>query len=368
MYSLIIPSPHSSVHPMAPSPPSPPSPAPSLPPIHPSVLDSIGNTPLLYLREASEATGCTILGKAEWMNPGGSIKDRPAKAMIEDAIAQGTLKPGGRVIEGTAGNTGIGLALVANCYGMQCEIVMPDNQSEAKKTAIRGLGATLIEVPPKPYKDPGNFVRYSGRLAEQRRAEDAASADPRGVLWANQMDNPINRRAHQQTTAAEIWQQTEGKLDGFICAVGSGGTLSGIAAGLRSFNPSIAIGLADPMGAAMYAYYTRGVLESEGSSITEGIGQGRITANLTDLTVDHAYQIDDATALQWLYRMIAQEGLSLGTSSGINVAGAVAMAKTLGKGHTIVTVLCDASHYYAAKIFSPAFLRERGLPVAPWMA
>ncbi|MCH9736771.1 MAG: cysteine synthase A [Actinomycetia bacterium] len=334
----------------------------SHPTIAASSIDAIGNTPLIRLRTPSEATGCEILGKAEWMNPGGSIKDRAAKAIILDALAKGTLKPGGLVVESTAGNTGIGLATVANALGLRCEIVMPDTQSAEKKAAIRNLGATLIERPALPYKNPENHIHYAGRLAKQRLEEDNQSADPRGVIWADQFDNTANRESHRLGTAVEIWQQTGGSIDGFVCAVGSGGTLAGVAEGLRARAPKVAIALADPHGSALWGYYAEGELRSEGNSITEGIGQGRITGNLEGLQVDHALRISDSEALEWIFRLIKEEGISVGTSSGINIAGAVELAKLLGPGHTIVTVLCDSATRYAGKLFDAEFLKTRGLP------
>ena len=330
--------------------------------IRPSVLDAIGNTPLIRLTRASEATGCEILGKAEFLNPGQSVKDRAALWIIRDAIARGTLKPGGTIVEGTAGNTGIGLALVASALGMKTVIVIPETQSAEKKLALKLAGATLIEVPAVPYRNPDNYVRLSGRLAEE-----LARTEPNGAIWANQFDNVANRQAHIDSTGPEIWRQTEGKVDGFICAVGSGGTLAGIGLALKSFNPSVTIGIADPPGAALYSYYTTGELKAEGSSITEGIGQGRITANLEGAPVDIAFQIPDSEAVAQVFDLAEHEGLVLGGSSGVNVAGAIRLAKHLGPGHTIVTVLCDYGSRYASKLFNPAFLREKGLPVPAWM-
>jgi cysteine synthase A len=328
-----------------------------------SVLDAIGNTPLIRLHQASALTGCEILGKAEFMNPGQSVKDRAALGIIRDAEHRGVLKPGGLIVEGTAGNTGIGLAMVGAALGYRTCIVIPRTQSQEKKDAIRLLGAELVEVDAVPYANPGNYVRYSGRLAEER-----ARTEMRGVLWANQFDNTANRDAHYRTTGPEIWQQTEGRIDGFICAVGSGGTLAGVAAALREQKPDIAIGLADPLGASLFNWYRHGELKAEGSSITEGIGQGRITANLEGLIVDHAYQIDDATALTILFDLVRHEGMCLGGSAGINIAGAIALAKTLGPGKTIVTILCDYGSRYQSKLFNPAFLAEKGLPIPPWLA
>ncbi len=322
----------------------------------PSVIDAIGNTPLIRLRGASEATGCEILGKAEFMNPGSSVKDRAALYIIRDAEARGLLKPGGEIVEGTAGNTGIGLAMVASALGYRTTIVIPRTQSQEKKDAIRLLGAELLEVDALPYSNPMNYVRYSGRLAEER-----------GALWANQFDNVANRQAHVDTTAPEIWEQTGGKVDAFICSVGSGGTLAGVAEGLRAQKSDVVIGLADPPGAALFSYYTTGELKSEGSSLTEGIGQGRITANLEGLTVDRAYQIPDEEMLATIFDLVEHEGLCLGGSAGVNVAGAVRLARELGPGKTIVTVLCDHGARYQSKLFNPGFLRERGLPTPPWM-
>ena len=327
-----------------------------------SVLDAIGNTPLIRLKAASEATGCEILGKAEFLNPGQSVKDRAALGIIRDAEAKGLLRPGGRIVEGTAGNTGIGLAMVASALGYKTTIVIPRTQSQEKKDAIRLAGAELVEVDAVPYSNPDNYVRYSGRLAEQ-----LAKTDPNSAVWANQFDNVANRRAHEETTGPEIWAQTGGKVDGFICAVGSGGTLAGVAAALRARRPDIAIGLADPGGAALYNYYTTGELKAEGTSITEGIGQGRITANLEGLTVDHAYRIEDDEMLRIIFELAEHEGLVLGGSSGINIAGAMELARTLGPGHTIVTILCDYGSRYQSKLFNPAFLEERGLPVPGWL-
>ena len=327
-----------------------------------SVLDLIGNTPLIRLKAASEATGCEILGKAEFLNPGQSVKDRAALGIIRDAEARGLLRPGGRIVEGTAGNTGIGLAMVASALGYRTTIVIPRTQSQEKKDAIRLAGAELVEVDAVPYSNPDNYVRYSGRLAEE-----LAASDPNGAIWANQFDNVANRQAHERTTGPEILAQTDGKVDGFICAVGSGGTLAGVASALRAKKPGIAIGLADPGGAALYSYYTTGDLKAEGTSITEGIGQGRITANLEGLVVDHAYRIDDEEMLRIVFDLAAHEGLVLGGSSGVNIAGAMRLARTLGPGHTIVTILCDYGSRYQSKLFNPAFLSERGLPVPDWL-
>ena len=330
--------------------------------IYRDLPDAIGHTPLIRLNRASDATGCEILGKAEFMNPGQSVKDRAALYIIRDAVARGTLRPGGTIVEGTAGNTGIGLALVGAAMGFRTVIVIPETQSEEKKDMIRLAGAELVQVPAAPYKNPNNYVRYSERLAAR-----LAQTEPNGAIWANQFDNVANRQAHLETTAPEIWDQTDGKVDGFICAVGSGGTLAGVAEGLRARNPDVAIGLADPMGAALYHYYTDGELRSEGSSITEGIGQGRITANLEGLRVDHAYQVPDDEALGVVFDLLEHEGLCLGGSSGINVAGAIRMARDMGKGHRIVTVLCDYGNRYQTKLFNPQFLKEKGLPVPQWL-
>ncbi|MCX5568606.1 cysteine synthase A [Kaistia nematophila] len=328
----------------------------------PSVIEAIGNTPLIRLRRASEETGCEILGKAEFLNPGQSVKDRAALFIIRDAIAKGQLRPGGTIVEGTAGNTGIGLALVASALGFKTVIVIPETQSQEKKDALRLAGAELIEVPAVPYKDPNNYVKLSGRLAEQ-----LAKTEPNGAIWANQFDNVANRQAHIETTGPEIWAQTEGRIDGFVSAVGSGGTLAGIGIALKERNPSVQIALADPLGASLFSYYTTGVLKAEGSSITEGIGQGRITANLEGAPVDTAYQITDAEALEVVFDLAEHEGLCLGGSSGINIAGAIRLARTLGPGHTIVTILCDYGTRYQSKLFNPAFLREKGLPVPGWL-
>ena len=331
--------------------------------IAPTVLDAIGNTPLIRLRRASEATGCEILGKAEFMNPGASVKDRAALFIVRDAEQRGLLKPGGRIVEGTAGNTGIGLAMVGGALGYRTTIVIPRTQSQEKKDAIRLLGAELVEVDAVPYSNPDNYVRYSGRLAEE-----LAAKEPNGAIWANQFDNVANRQAHVETTGPEIWDQTGGKIDGFICAVGSGGTLAGVAEALRARNPDIKIGLADPHGASLFSYYTEGELKAEGTSISEGIGQGRITANLEGLRVDHPYRISDEEMLLVIYDLVEHEGLVMGGSTGVNVAGAIRMAKDLGPGHTIVTILCDQGSRYQSKIFNPAFLAERGLPTPPWLS
>ena len=320
------------------------------------ITESIGNTPLIKLRKASELTGCNILGKAEFMNPGQSVKDRAALYIIKDAIKSGALKPGGTIVEGTAGNTGIGLAMVASAMGFKTVIVIPETQTQEKKDALRQMGAELIEVPAAPYKNPNNYVRYSGRLAKAM-----------GAVWANQFDNVANRQAHIETTAPEVWSQTNGKINGFVCAVGSGGTLAGMSMALKAKNKDVKIALADPMGAALYSYYKTGELKSEGSSITEGIGQGRITANLEGAVIDDAFQIHDREAYQIVYDLLQHEGLNLGGSSGINVAGAMALARELGPGHTIVTILCDYGTRYASKQFNPEFMRSKDLPVPAWL-
>lgn len=321
---------------------------------------SIGNTPLIRLNGPSQATGCEILGKAEFMNPGQSVKDRAALYIIRDAIATGSLRPGGTVVEGTAGNTGIGLALVGASLGFGTVIVIPETQSQEKKDMIRLAGAELVQVPAVPYKNPNNYVRYSERLAARLNA-----SEPNGAIWANQFDNVANRLAHEETTGPEIWEQTDGKVDGFICSVGTGGTLAGVALALQP--KGVKMGLADPMGSAIYSYYTTGELKSEGESITEGIGQGRITANLQGFTPDFACQIPDDEALPVIFDMLTQDGLCLGGSSGINVAGAIRMARDMGPGHTIVTALADFGNRYQSKLFNPGFLREKGLPVPDWM-
>jgi cysteine synthase len=330
--------------------------------IHTSVIDAIGNTPLIRLNRASDETGCEILGKAEFMNPGQSVKDRAGLFIIEDAIGRGTLRPGGLIVEGTAGNTGIGLTVVGSALGHRTVIVIPDTQSQEKKDALRLLGAHLIEVPAVPYRDPNNYVKYSQRLAEALN-----ETSPNGAVWANQFDNVANRDGHIKTTAEEIWHQTDGNIDGFVCAVGTGGTLGGISIGLKAKRDDVVIGVADPMGSAIYSYYTSGELKSEGSSITEGIGQGRVTANLDGVVVDKAYQIPDAEAVQIVFQLLQEEGLCLGGSTGINIAGAMRLARDLGPGHTIVTVLCDYGTRYQSKLFDPAFLRSKNLPVPPWL-
>lgn len=328
--------------------------------IHQDLADTIGNTPLLKLKKASEITGCTILGKAEFMNPGQSVKDRAALYIIKDAVAKGLLKPGGTIVEGTAGNTGIGLALVGASMGFRTVIVIPETQSQEKKDMLRLAGAELVQVPAAPYRNPNNYVRYSGRLAEA-----LAKTEPNGAIWANQFDNTANRQAHIETTGPEIWEQTGGKVDGFICAVGSGGTLAGVAEALQS--KGVKIGLADPEGAALHSFYTTGKLESPGNSITEGIGQGRITANLEGFTPDFSYRIPDAEALPIIFDLLTDEGLCMGGSTGINIAGAMRMARDMGPGKTIVTILCDYGSRYQSKIYNPTFLREKGLPVPDWL-
>lgn len=325
-------------------------------------LAAIGNTPLIKLKRASEETGCTILGKAEFMNPGQSVKDRAALFIIKDAMDKGDLHPGGTIVEGTAGNTGIGIAVVANALGFKTVIVIPETQAQEKKDMLRLMGAELIEVPAVPYKNPDNYVKYSGRLAAELNEKLEG-----GAVWANQFDNVANREAHYATTGPEIWEQTDGKLDGFICAVGSGGTLGGISNYLKEQNPDVKIGLADPMGAALFNYYKHGELKSEGSSITEGIGQGRITANLEDVEVDMPFQIHDEEALPIIFDLLKEEGLCMGGSTGINVAGAIAMAREMGPGHTIVTALCDYGNRYQSKLFNPVFLKEKGLPYPEWL-
>jgi cysteine synthase A len=328
--------------------------------IHSDLADTIGNTPLLKLKRASQMTGCTILGKCEFLNPGQSVKDRAALYIIKDAVAKGHLKPGGTIVEGTAGNTGIGLALVGASMGFRTVIVIPETQSQEKKDMIRLAGAELVQVPAVPYKNPNNYVRYSGRLAEA-----LARTEPNGAIWANQFDNLANRTAHIETTGPEIWEQTGGKVDGFICAVGSGGTMAGVGMALQP--KGVKIGLADPEGAALHAYYSTGKFESPGSSITEGIGQGRITANLGGFTPDFSYRISDAEALPLVFEMLEDEGICLGGSSGINIAGAIRMAREMGPGKTIVTILCDYGNRYQSKLYNPTFLREKGLPVPAWL-
>ncbi len=322
--------------------------------------ETIGNTPLIKLRAISEATGCTILGKAEFLNPGQSVKDRAALFMIKDAIARGDLRPGGTIVEGTAGNTGIGLALLGSSMGFKTVIVIPETQSQEKKDMLRLAGAKLVQVPAAPYRNPNNYVRYSERLADELR-----KTEPNGVIWANQFDNVANRQAHIETTAPEIWDQTDGKVDGFICAVGSGGTLAGVAQVLQP--KGVKIGLADPEGSALYNFYAHGELKAEGGSVSEGIGQGRITANLEGLVPDFAYSISDAEALPLIYDLMQHEGLCMGGSTAINMAGAVRLARDLGPGHTIVTILCDVGSRYQSKIYNPDFMREKGLPVPSWL-
>lgn len=331
-------------------------------PIHSSVLDAIGNTPLIRLKAASEATGCTILGKAEFLNPGQSVKDRAALEIIRDAEAKGLLQPGGTIVEGTAGNTGIGLSMVGRALGYNTVIVIPETQSQEKKDALKLYGAELVEVPAAPYRNPNNYVRLSGRLAEQ-----IAKSNPNGAIWANQFDNVANRQAHVITTAPEIWRDTGGKVDGFICAVGSGGTLAGVAEGLRERSRDIKIGLADPDGAALHNFYTTGEMKSSGGSITEGIGQGRVTANLEGFSPDMSFNIPDTEAIPLVFDLLENEGLCLGGSSGINIAGAIRMAREMGPGHTIVTILCDYGNRYQSKLFNPEFLASKQLPVPDWL-
>ena len=328
--------------------------------IYSDLSAAIGNTPLIRLNKVSDETGCEILGKAEFMNPGQSVKDRAALYIIRDAIARGDLKPGGTIVEGTAGNTGIGLALVGASLGFRTVIVIPETQSQEKKDMLRLAGAELVQVPAAPYKNPNNYVRYSGRLAAE-----LAKSEPNGAIWANQFDNTANRQAHIETTGPEIWEQTAGKVDGFICAVGSGGTLAGVGAALQP--KGVRIGLADPEGAALYSFYTNGTFDAPGTSITEGIGQGRITANLEGFTPDCAYRISDQEALPIVFDLLSTEGLCLGGSSGVNIAGAVHMAREMGRGHTIVTILCDYGNRYQSKLYNPEFLREKGLPVPAWL-
>ncbi len=326
------------------------------------LLNAIGNTPLIRLRGVSEATGCDIYGKAEFMNPGGSVKDRAALAIIEEAEESGDLRPGGMIVEGTAGNTGIGLTMVGNAKGYASVIVMPETQSQEKKDVLRVFGADLRLVPAKPYKDPGNYVRYSERLAKE-----LAETSPGGVIWANQFDNTANMRGHYRTTGPEIWQQTDGHIDGFTCAVGSGGTIAGVGQFLKERNPDVRIALSDPEGSALYGHYMHGELKAEGNSISEGIGQGRITGNLAEAPIDIAYRLSDIEALPYIYDLMRAEGLYLGGSTAINVAGAVAMARELGPGHTIVTILCDSGQRYQSKVWNPEFLRSKSLPVPAWL-
>ncbi len=326
-------------------------------------VGAIGNSPMIHLRHLSERTGCTILGKAEFTNPGGSVKDRAALYIVRDAEQAGRLRPGGVIVEGTAGNTGIGLTLVANALGYRTVIVMPETQSQEKKDTLRLCGSDLRLVPAVPYKDPGNYVRYSERLANE-----LATKEPDGAIWANQFDNVANRRAHYETTGREIWEQTGGQIDGFVSAVGTGGTIAGVGMRLKECNPEIRIALADPLGSAIYNHYAHGELRAEGSSITEGIGQGRITKNLEGAPVDDWFQISDAEALPLIFELLQREGLCVGGSTGINLAGAVRLAERLGPGHTIVTLLCDNGQRYQSKLFNPRFLREKELPVPAWLA
>ena len=330
--------------------------------IHDGLAQSVGNTPLIRLRRASEITGCDILGKAEFLNPGQSVKDRAALYIIRDAIARGQLQPGGVIVEGTAGNTGIGLALIGNALGFRSVIVIPETQTQEKKDMLRLCGAELVEVPAVPYKDENNYVKFSGRLAEK-----LASQEKNGAIWANQFDNTANRQAHIETTGPEIWNQTQGHIDGFVCAIGTGGTLAGVGIALKEKNKNTIIAAADPEGAALYNYYKHGELKAEGSSIMEGIGQGRVTANLEGAPIDDAFQIPDREALPLVFELLREEGLCLGGSSGINLAGAIRLARQMGKGHTIVTVLCDYGTRYQSKLFNPAFLKEKGLPYPDWL-
>ncbi len=325
-------------------------------------LEAIGNTPLIRLKRASDETGCEILGKAEFLNPGSSVKDRAALFIVRDAEERGLLRPGGVIVEGTAGNTGIGLALVGNARGYRTVIVIPDTQSREKIDMLRLCGAEVRPVPAAPYRDPNNYVKLSGRLAEE-----LARTEPNGAIWANQFDNIANRRGHYETTGPEIWRQTDAKVDAFVCAVGTGGTLAGVGMFLKERNPDVVIGLADPTGAALFSYYTTGELKMEGESISEGIGQSRITANLEGAPVDRPYQIPDPEALPIVFDLLKHEGLCLGASSGINVAGAVRLARELGPGHVVVTILCDYGTRYQSKLFNPAFLRSKGLPVPDWL-
>ena len=332
-------------------------------PLRSSVVAAVGQTPLIKLRRASEETGCTILGKAEFLNPGQSVKDRAAFGIIADAVRQGRLKPGGTIVEGTAGNTGIGLTVLGNAQGFRTVIVIPDTQAQEKKDTLRLLGAEVVEVPAVPYRNPNNYVKYSARLAAA-----LGQTDPAGALWANQFDNTANRDIHTTTTAEEIWADTNGKVDGFVAAVGSGGTLGGVSRGLKAKRSDIRIALADPPGSALYAYYTQGALKAEGSSITEGIGHGRITANLEGAPIDTAYQIPDEESVRIVFDLVAEEGLCVGASSGVNVAGAIRLAKELGPGHTVVTILCDYGTRYQSRLFNPGFLQLKSLPVPPWLA
>jgi cysteine synthase len=326
-----------------------------------NVIDAIGNTPLIRLKKASELTGANVYGKAEFLNPGQSVKDRAALGMIRDAEKSGALRAGGVIVEGTAGNTGIGLAVVGNALGYRTVIVMPRTQSQEKKDAIRSLGARLVEVDAVPYANPNHYVKHSAKLAAEM-----AKTEPNGAIWANQFDNVANRRAHFETTGPEIWEQTDGKIDGFICSVGSGGTLGGVSMALKERSSKVRIGIADPGGASLYNYYANGELKAEGTSITEGIGQSRITANLEGVQVDDAWRIEDAEAVKILFALTREEGMCLGGSSGINIAGAIAMAREIGKGSTIVTVLCDYGNRYLSKLYNGAFLKEKGLPTPDW--
>jgi cysteine synthase len=327
-----------------------------------SIIETIGNTPLVKLRRASEQTGCTVLGKCEFLNPGQSVKDRAGLFIIQDAVKRGRLRPGGVIVEGTAGNTGIGLALVACALGYRTVIVIPNSQSQEKKDALRVYRAELIEVPPAPYANPNNYVKVSERVADE-----LSKSEPNGVIWANQWDNLANRQGHIETTGPEIWAQTDGKVDGFVCAIGTGGTLSGVGIALKERKRDVRIAAADPMGAAMYSYFTTGVLKSEGSSITEGIGSPRVTKNIEGAPVDVAYQIPDSEAVPIIFDLLEHEGLCVGLSSGINVAGAIRLAKDMGPGHTIVTVLADYATRYPSKLFNPEFLRSQNLPVPAWL-
>ena len=328
----------------------------------PDVLAAIGNTPLIRLKRASEETGCTILGKAEFMNPGASVKDRAAKAIIEDALRRAAIEPGGTIVDGTAGNTGIGLTMVGNALGLKTVIVIPETQTDEKKDALRTLGAELVEVPAVPYKNPNNYVKVAGRLAERLARESN-----HGAVFANQFDNVANRDAHVATTGPEIWEQTGGKVDGFVSAVGTGGTLAGVAMALRERNPDVAIAIADVPGAALYSFYTTGELKAEGTSITEGIGQGRITANLEGFEPSHSFFIPDEESVRVTYALLREEGLNLGQSSGVNVAGAIRLARELGPGHTIVTMLCDPGSRYQSRLYNPEFMRSKGLPIPEWL-
>ncbi|MHA1554103.1 MAG: cysteine synthase A [Alphaproteobacteria bacterium] len=328
-----------------------------------SVVDLVGNTPLVRLRRASETTGCEILGKAEFLNPGQSVKDRAALFIIRDAVARGALRPGGVIVDGTAGNTGIGLAMIGRAMGFRSVIVIPSSQSQEKKDALVAAGAELVEVPPVPYRNPNNYVKLSGRLAAK-----LAETEANGAVWANQFDNTANRQAHIEGTGPEIWEQTGGAVDGFVSAVGTGGTLAGVSMALKERNPDVKVALADPFGAALYAYYTSGELKSEGDSITEGIGQGRITANLEGAVVDSAYRIADREALDIVFDLVENEGMVLGSSSGINIAGAIRLAREMGPGHTIVTMLCDYGTRYQSKLFNPTFLAAKDLPVPSWLS